>query len=70
MTAEAETELGEDDEGGYATIEEIRKNLLGFMPAVMRATGWPAVKGAAQSKCGHTWRSARGRSPNGGSVLY
>ncbi len=70
MTADAEAELGEEDEGGYATIEEIRKNLLGFMPAVMRAAGWPAVKGDALPQCGLTCSSARGRSPNGGSVLY
>ena len=42
MTKEAKTAHAVEDESGYATIEEIRKNLLGFMPAVMRATGLPA----------------------------
>ena len=31
-----------EDEGGYATTEEIRKNLFGFIPAVTRAMGLPA----------------------------
>ncbi len=70
MTTEAKAVHAVEDEGGYATTEEIRKNLLGFMTAVTRATGWPAVKGDSLPKCGHTGRSARGRSPNGGSVLY
>ena len=26
----------ENEEGGYATIEEIRKGLFGFMPAITR----------------------------------
>ena len=42
MTKEAKTAHTVEDEGGYATIEEIRKNLFGFMPAVRRAMGWSA----------------------------
>ena len=42
MTKEAKTAHAVEDEGGYATIEEIRRNLFGFMPAVRRAMGWPA----------------------------
>ena len=32
--------------GGYATAEEIRENLFGFIPAVRHATGLPAVQGS------------------------
>ena len=42
MTKEAKTAHAVEDESGYATIEEIRKNLFGFMPAVRRAMGWSA----------------------------
>ena len=42
MTTEAKTVHAVEDEGGYATTEEIRKNLFGFIPAVTRAIGWPA----------------------------
>lgn len=42
MTTEAKTMHAVEDEGGYATTEEIRKNLFGFIPAVTRAIGWPA----------------------------
>ena len=46
MTTEAKTGHPFEDEGGYATIEEIHENLFGFIPAVRRAIGLSAVKGS------------------------
>ena len=46
MTTEAKTVHAFEDEVGYATAEEIRENLFGFMPAVRHATGLPTVKGS------------------------
>ena len=31
----------ENEEGGYATIDEIREGLFGFMPAIMRIRHFP-----------------------------
>ena len=31
----------ENEEGGYATIDEIREGLFGFMPAIMRMRHFP-----------------------------
>ena len=39
MATEAKATRAVEDEGGYATAEEIRENLFGFMPAVTRAIG-------------------------------
>ena len=31
----------ETEEGGYATVEEIREGLFGFLPALMRSMHFP-----------------------------
>ena len=33
--------MAENEEGGYATIDEIREGLFGFMPAIMRIRHFP-----------------------------
>lgn len=40
-----------DELAHYATIEEIREGLWGFMPAVMRQMSWPTA-GSQQKKEG------------------
>ena len=44
MATIAKTAHAFEDEVGYATGEEIRENLFGFISAVRRAAGLPAVK--------------------------
>lgn len=41
-TAASAGNLSEEERQGYATIEEIREGLFGFMPAVKRHMGFPA----------------------------
>ena len=33
--------MAENEEGGYATIDEIREGLFGFLPALMRSMHFP-----------------------------
>ena len=42
----------ETEEGGYATTEEIRKGLFGFMPALTRHMHFPGREGGRCPVCG------------------
>ena len=53
--AEGREMAAETEDGGYATIEDIRKGLFGFMPAIMRHMHFPGNEtgdGELQSKDG------------------
>ena len=41
VDATNDSNLSEDERQGYATIEEIRKGLFGFMPAITRHMHFP-----------------------------
>ena len=41
-----------NEEGAYATIEEIRKGLFGFMPALTRHMHFPGSEGGRCPVCG------------------
>ncbi len=52
VDATNDSNLSEDERQGYATIEEIRKGLFGFMPAITQHMHFPEREGGRCPVCG------------------